>query len=86
MSSDIISFLVHFHKPINNQTIERFLTLYYKGKPTKKERESLSLNTLIYFTTRFHAMMLICKTDDKPCRVGMFWRALCLEAVGIIKI
>ena len=58
---DIISFLVHYPNLVNNQTIERFLTLYYKGKPTKKERESLSLNTLIYFTTRFHAMMLICK-------------------------
>lgn len=63
---DIISFFVHYPKPITNQTISEFLKLYYNRKPTKKERESLSLNTLIYFTTRFHAMMLICKNVSMP--------------------
>ncbi len=75
---DIISFLVHQPKLINNQTISEFLKLYYNRKPTKKERESLSLNTLIYFTTRFHAMMLICKNVSMPYMENSIKNYICV--------
>lgn len=64
---DLISYLVHYPTPLKESDVDEFLGCYYGEKDylaTKKE--VLKLNLLVYFVTRFHAMMMIAKTLDMP--------------------
>lgn len=62
---DLVSYLVHYPTLLNKEIVEDFLCAYYeKNEGIKKE--VLSLNVLLYFITRFNAMMMISKRVNMP--------------------
>lgn len=64
---DLVSYLVHYPTLLNKGVIVKFLSRYYDDDNfMANKKEVLSLNLLIYFVTRFHAMMMIAKKLDMP--------------------
>ena len=64
---DLVSYLVHYPTKISKKEVEEFLFCYYGDEDyMSSKKEVLSLNLIIYFVTRFHAMMMISKKVDMP--------------------
>lgn len=65
---DLISYLVHYPTALDSEVVEEFLSAYYAQSATtiKEKEDVLKHNLLIYFTTRFHAMMMITLRLNMP--------------------
>lgn len=64
---DLVSYLVHYPTLLTDGEINRFLLAYYGDKETlENKKEALNFNVLLYFVTRFSAMMMISRKLDMP--------------------
>ncbi|MBO7178291.1 MAG: aminoglycoside phosphotransferase family protein [Clostridia bacterium] len=64
---DLVSYLVHYPTLLTENEIKEFLTAYYGNESEiENKKEVLYLNVLLYFVTRFSAMMMISRRLDMP--------------------
>ncbi|MBO5776765.1 MAG: hypothetical protein J6R35_05275 [Clostridia bacterium] len=65
---DLISYLYHYPIVLNDSCTNELLNAYYLGKNStlSDNLEVVKLNVVLYFCTRFHAMMLIAKKLPMP--------------------
>ena len=64
---DLVSYLTHYPTLLSEDDIKEFLCAYYGSESEiKNKKEVLKLNVLLYFVTRFSAMMMISRRLDMP--------------------